>query len=139
MMTGFVITKVEGRLEPAADLRKQRFPKLDYNIDSVSVSGTKVKVNYEFMATYYDTDTKDAKSIGDLKLSGYVELDESKDSAAAISKKWNADHMLPGEIAEDVLNNLNFRCGATGTLLAYSLGLIPPLVITRTKIEEKKQ
>lgn len=138
MMTGFVISKIEGKLDPAADLRKQRFPKLDYNIDNVTASGTKIKVNYEFSATYFDSDAKDAKSIGELKLGGYVEIEDTKDAVASISKKWGESRMLPPELAEEVLNNLNFRCGATGTLLAYSLGFIPPLVITRTKIEEKK-
>jgi hypothetical protein len=138
MMTGFVISKIEGKLDPAADLRKQRFPKLDYNIDNVTASGTKIKVNYEFSATYFDSDAKDAKSIGELKLAGYVEIEDTKDAVAGISKKWSESKMLPPELAEEVLNNLNFRCGATGTLLAYSLGFIPPLVITRTKIEEKK-
>ncbi len=138
MLTGFVITEVKGRLEPNADLRKQRFPKLDYNIDSLSVDGTKIKVGYEFAATYYDSDAKTAKSIGDLKLVGYVEIEDTKDVAASVQKKWNESHMLPPDMAEEILNNLNFRCGATGTLVAYSLGLIPPLVITRTKVEEKK-
>ena len=138
MMTGFVISKIEGKLDPNADLRKQRFPKLDYNIDNITTSGTKIKVNYEFSATYFDSDAKDAKSIGELKLGGYVEMEDTKEAVASITKKWNDSHMLPPELAEEVLNNLNFRCGATGTLLAYSLGFIPPLVITRTKIEEKK-
>ncbi len=138
MMTAFVISKVEGKLEPSADLRKQKFPKLDYNINDVSADGTKIKVSYEFAATYFDSDAKGAKSIGELKLGGYVEIEDSKENVASVSKKWSDSHMLPPEVAEEVLNNLNFRCGATGTLLAYSLGLIPPLVITRTKIEEKK-
>ncbi|HUC38587.1 MAG TPA: hypothetical protein VL944_00465 [Candidatus Acidoferrum sp.] len=139
MITAFIISKIEGRLEPLADLRKQRFPRLDYAMDGVTVEGTKIKVNYEFSATYFDSDAKNAKSIGDLKLGGYVELEETKEVADKVSKKWADSKMLPPEMAEDVLNNLNFRCGATGTLVAYSLGLIPPLVITRTKVEEKKQ
>ena len=41
-------------------------------------------------------------------------------------------------LAEEIINGLNFRCSATGTLVAYSLGLIPPLVISTTKIQEQK-
>ena len=54
-------------------------------------------------------------------------------------KKWNEEKKLPVELAEEVINGLNFRCSATGTLVAYSLGLIPPLVISMTKIQEKTQ
>jgi hypothetical protein len=65
-----------------------------------------------------------------------VEVTESKDSASAIVKKWTQEHMLPTQIAEELINGLNFRCSATGTLVAYSIGLIPPMVISSTKIQE---
>ena len=138
MITGFTVSKVEGRIDSAEALARQRFPKLNYNIDSVSGNSDKLKVNYEFSATYYDSDAKDAKSIGELKLGGVVELKDTKDNVTSILKKWNDSHMLPPQLAEEILNSLNFRCGATGTLVAYSLGLIPPLVISTTKIEDKK-
>ena len=48
------------------------------------------------------------------------------------------DHVLPVQLAEEIINGLNFRCSATGTLVAYSLGLIPPLVISTTKIQEHR-
>lgn len=138
MITGFTVSKVEGHIESADALTKQRFPKLNYNIDSVSGSAEKLKINYEFSATYFDSDAKDAKSIGELKLGGAVEVKDTKENVSSILKKWNDSHMLPPQLAEEILNSLNFRCGATGTLIAYSLGLIPPLVLAATKIEEKK-
>jgi hypothetical protein len=138
MITGFTISKVEGRVDSIDALAKQRFPKLNYNIDSLSGAAEKIKINYEFSATYFDSDAKEAKSIGELKLSGAVEIKETKENVSSIVKKWNESHLLPPQLAEEILNSLNFRCGATGTLVAYSLGLIPPLVISTTKIEEKK-
>jgi hypothetical protein len=52
-------------------------------------------------------------------------------------KKWGEQHILPTELAEEVMNGINFRCSATGTLVAYSLGLIPPLGISQIKIQEQ--
>ena len=82
---------------------------------------------------------KDSRAVGHIKLMGVVEVTESKEEVANIVKKWNTDHVLPVTLAEEIINGLNFRCSATGTLVAYSLGLIPPLVISTTKIQEQKK
>jgi hypothetical protein len=136
MITNFTIATVEGRIESAEALGRQRFPKLNVNLDTVSVEGTKVKVTYTFLADYLDGDGKDAKNIGQVKLGGFIELTESKENASAVQKRWNEKKMLPVEMAEEIINGLNFRCSATGTLVAYALGLIPPIVISQTKIQE---
>ncbi len=138
MITGFTISHVEGRIDSADSLAKQRFPRLNINLDSVNADGTKVKVNYTFVADYYDSDQKDAKNIGQLKLGGVVEITETKDNVVNITKRWSEKKTLPVEVAEEIINGLNFRCSATGTLVAYALGLIPPLVISTTKIQEAK-
>jgi hypothetical protein len=138
MITGFSILNVEGKINSSEVLAKQRFPRLNINIDNVSSEGTKLNVNYSFQADYHDGDAKDSKSIGHIKMTGMVEVTDSKDEVANVLKKWNADHVLPVQLAEEIINGLNFRCSATGTLIAYSLGLIPPLVISTTKIQEQK-
>lgn len=136
MITGFTISHIEGKIESTDSLAKQRFPKLNISLDSVNADGTKIKIDYTFVADYFDSDAKESKSVGQLKLGGVVELTESKDSAASIMKRWSEKKTLPVEVAEEIINGLNFRCSATGTLVAYALGLIPPLVISTTKIQE---
>lgn len=138
MITGFSILNVEGKINSSEVLSKQRFPKLNINIDKVTADGTKLNIDYSFLADYHESDAKDSKSVGHIKLVGVVEVTESKDEVAGILKKWNQDHVLPVSLAEEIINGLNFRCSATGTLVAYSLGLIPPLVISTTKIQEQK-
>jgi len=138
MITGFTILGVEGKIDSSDSLLKQRFPRLNVNLDKVETSGEKLNVSYSFDADYLDGEAKDAKKIGHIKLSGIVEVSESKETISSIMKKWNDTHMLPMQLAEEIINGLNFRCGATGTLVAYSLGLIPPLVISTTKIQEQK-
>jgi len=138
MITGFSILNVEGKINSSEALSKQRFPKLNINIDKVSGEGTKLNVEYSFQADYHEGEGKDSKRVGHIKLVGVVEVTESKEESASILKKWNTDHVLPVTLAEEIINGLNFRCSATGTLVAYSLGLIPPLVISTTKIQEQK-
>lgn len=138
MITGFSILNVEGKIDSAEALAKQRFPKLNINIDKVYEQDTKLNVDYSFQADYVDGDAKDAKNVGHIKLTGVVEVSEPKEKISEVLKKWDKDHVLPVQMAEEIINGLNFRCSATGTLVAYSLGLIPPLVISTTKIQEQK-
>ncbi len=137
MITGFTIHSVEGKIDSMDSLAKQRFPKINVNLEAVSAQSDKISVKYSFVADYMDGDTSSAKSVGHLKLTGEVELKESKDGVSEIMKKWNSQHTLPTQLAEEIMNGLNFRCSATGTLVAYSLGLIPPLGISTIKIQEQ--
>ncbi len=136
-ITGFTISNVEGSIKSVDLLSKQTFPKLNISLDSVNSDGAKIKVSYTFIADYSENG-KAESSVGQLKLGGAVEITETKETVAAIMKRWNDKKTLPVEVAEEVINGLNFRCSATGTLLAYALGLIPPLVISTTKIQEPK-
>ena len=137
MITGFTIHSVEGKIESIDALNKQRFPKINVNLEEVTASSDKLAVKYSFLAEYFDGDSSSAKVVGHLKLTGEVELKESKDGVASIMKRWNDQHTLPTQLAEEIMNGLNFRCSATGTLVAYSLGLIPPLGISTIKIQDQ--
>ncbi len=139
MITGFSILGVEGRIESSEALAKQRFPKFNIDIDKVAAEGAKLKIGYSFTADYLDSDAKDAKSVGSIKLKGAVEVSDSKDAITSIVDNWTKTRRLPAHMEEEILNGLNFRCGATGTLVAYSLGLIPPIVISSIKIQEQQQ
>ena len=137
MITGFNIYSVEGRVESVEQLALQRFPKINVNLEDVKADNENISVKYSFVADYFNGDSQNSKSVGQMKLSGEVELKESKDNVEKIKKKWGEQHILPTELAEEVMNGSNFRCSATGTLVAYSLGLIPPLGISQIKIQEQ--
>ena len=136
MITGFTIQSVEGKIESSESLVKQRFPRINVNIEDVKSEHEKVTVSYSFVAEYYDGEVKTAKSVGQMKLSGIVEIKDTKEKVSNIMKVWEEKKILPTDIAEEVMNGLNFRCSATGTLVAYSLGLIPPLGISQIRIQE---
>lgn len=143
MITGFTISHIEGKIESVDALAKQGFPRLNINLESVNADSTKVKINYVFVADYFDKNIADvndpkAKSIGQLKLGGVVEVTDTKENISAMVKKWTEKKTLPSETGSEILNGINFRCGATGTLVAYALGLVPPLAISTIKLEENK-
>ncbi|MEM0147284.1 MAG: hypothetical protein QXF85_02410, partial [Candidatus Micrarchaeaceae archaeon] len=56
-----------------------------------------------------------------------------------ISKTWLDKKTLPIDFAEDLINLLNFECGSRGTLLAWSIGLIAPLPLSRAKLQEQQK
>ncbi len=138
MISNFAISRIEGKIESQDSLANQRFPKLNINLDKVSSNNNKLNVDYTFAADYLNGDSEDAKSIGYLKISGTIEITESKEKTVEILKRWDEKHSLPVDLAEEIINGLNFRCSSAGTLLAYSIGLIPPLVISMTKVQEKQ-
>ncbi len=139
MITNFTMDKVDAKIEEIERLGKQRYPRLNISIDNVEDKSDRVVVAYTFLADYKDGDGEKAKDVGHIKLSGVVELSEDKPKHAKIVEQWKAKGSLPVDVAEEVINGLNFRCSATGTLIAYSLGLIPPLVISQTKINEQAE
>ena len=66
-------------------------------------------------------------------------MSDTKDAITGIVENWNKTKRLPTQMEEEIINGLNFRCGATGTLVAYSLGLIPPIVVSSIKIQEQQK
>ncbi|MGC8568292.1 MAG: hypothetical protein ACP5RP_03585 [Candidatus Micrarchaeia archaeon] len=138
MITNLVINRVEGNIESIESLNRQTPPKININFDKVSSEAEKLKIEFTFNADYADSSSKEAKNVGSLKLYGMVEFKDTKENIASMQKKWNDSKMLPVSVSEEVINTLNFRCAATGTLVAYSLGLIPPLIMSTVKLQEQE-
>ncbi len=135
MITAFAVNTVEGGIESVDSLNKQGFPKINVNLEEVKKESEEISVKFSFIAEYFDIESASSK-IGTIKITGNVMVKPDNDTVDNAIKNWEEKHMLPTAIAEEVINGLNFRCSATGTLVAYSLGLIPPLSISQVKIKE---
>lgn len=133
MITGIEINKVEARRDLSEAISNMRF---NINFEDVKVTSDSVKIAFTF-STVYDggTPTKTTK-VGELTITGNVVAKETKKDADDIENTWKSKKTLPIKIAEDVINLLNFECGARGTLLAYSIGFAAPLPISRAKLTE---
>jgi hypothetical protein len=132
MITGIRISKVEAYRPVDEAIANMKF---NINFDSVKVNGENVEVTYTFTTTYEGTE-KSAKSVGELKIMGSVFAKEDKGTSEQINDSWKNKKTLPVKFAEDIINILNFECASRGTLLAWSIGMIAPLPITRAKLQE---
>ena len=135
MITGIRISEVHATRPIDEAIANMKF---NINFDNVKVTeGGDVVVDYTFTTVYEGTE-KGSKSVGELKIVGSVYAKEDKSTANQISGSWKDKKTLPIKFAEDVINILNFECASRGTLLAWSIGMIAPLPITRAKLQENE-
>ncbi len=130
MITGLEVTKVEANRKVSEAIGNMKF---NINFEDVKVDKENVTVGFTFTAVYEGTGSKE---IGQLKITGNVISKESKKDADEITSVWKEKKTLPLRYAEDVINLLNFECGARGTLVAYSIGFAAPLPLSRAKLEQ---
>lgn len=128
-----VVEKVEATRNTNENVANMRF---NINFDNVSADGDSVKVAYTFVASYDSTADANAKTAGEIKIIGSILSKENKKDVDRIISTWNEKKTLPIDYAELLINAINFECGSRGTLIAYSIGLVPPLPITRAKLQE---
>ncbi len=133
MITGIEINKVEARRELSEAISNMRF---NINFEDVAVTQDNVKISFTFSTIYDGGTAAKATKVGELTIAGSVTAKEAKKEADEIAETWKSKKTLPLKIAEDVINLLNFECGARGTLLAYSIGFAAPLPISRAKLTE---
>ena len=65
-------------------------------------------------------------------MSGVLFAEESKSDK--IVEEFKKTKKLPDEIAEDVLNAINFSCATNGTLVVRALNLMPPMILPRIQV-----
>lgn len=133
MITGLDVTKVEANRSVSEAISNMKF---NINFEDVKVDKDSVTVGFTFTAVYEGAGSKE---IGQLKITGNVLSKENKKDADEITSTWKEKKTLPLKYAEDVINLLNFECGARGTLVAYSIGFAAPLPLSRAKLEQTGQ
>ncbi|MCL5100917.1 MAG: hypothetical protein M1122_03120 [Candidatus Marsarchaeota archaeon] len=136
MITGIEISKVEANRELSEAITNMKF---NINFDNVKVNQENVNVAFTFTADYEGGSQTKTTKVGQIKIVGNIVSKEGKKDAEDIETTWKNKKTLPIKYAEDVINILNFECGARGTLVAYSIGFAAPLPISRAKLQETNQ
>lgn len=131
MITGLEVNKIEANRAVKDPIANMKF---NINFDNVKVDKENVEVAFTFTAVYEGTQA--TKEIGQLKIIGMITSRETKKDADEISSTWKDKKTLPLRFAEDVINLLNFECGARGTLVAYSIGFVAPIPLSRARLQE---
>lgn len=113
---------------------------ISVSIDSLSVVGGDLEVKYTYIATY-------DKDVGTLKISGVIT--EKVDNPSKIVSDWNKakdeakkkgkaeEPKLPNELAEELLNAINYTCSVNGALVMRALNLAPPMIFPRIQISKE--
>ncbi len=135
MITDISINNVEAKRQSKDTITNMKF---NINFDNVKVTGDMVEVAYTFVTNYESGSPSAPKSVGDLKIVGSISSKEDKRQLENIEKTWKEKKTLPLDFAENVINLLNFECGARGTLVAYSIGFVAPLPLSRARLQEKE-
>ncbi|MGC8538487.1 MAG: hypothetical protein ACP5MK_01300 [Candidatus Micrarchaeia archaeon] len=133
MITDIRVDKVEANrynFEPISNM------KFNINFDDVKVEQGNVNVTFTFSTQYESGNPASPKQAGEIKITGKVISKEEKKDIDEIEQVWKAKKTLPIPFAENVVNLLNFECGARGTLAAYSIGLVAPLPLSRARLQE---
>lgn len=134
MITGNRITSVSASRPEDEAITNMKF---NINFDDVKADAENVSVTYTFMAVY-EAGEKTPKQVGDLKIVGNISAKETKAFADEIVSTWKSKKTLPVSFAEDLINLLNFECGSRGTLIAWSIGLVAPLPLSRAKLQKQE-
>jgi len=88
-----------------------------------------IEIHFTYRADYAD-------KVGSLLITGILFVEEDKKARDEIIKGWKTKKRLEDAFAEEVLNNINFACGAHGTLMARVVNLQPPLIPPRIRLEK---
>ncbi len=98
---------------------------VNIEIKDVSEEAGMLKVGYEHKTEYKD-------GVAEVTVEGeiFVMGEDNK----AILKKWDKEKALEPKIAEDVLNAMNYAAAASGTLLAFGIGVNAPLNLPRARV-----
>jgi len=132
-----MITEVNIKEIEAKRVHKDLIANMKFNInfDDVKVDKENVSVDFTFTTDYEGQES--SKNIGKLEIKGNIVSKESKKETDEIVSMWKEKKTLPINFAEDVINMLNFECGSRGTLVAYSMGFVAPLPLSRARLQEK--
>jgi len=124
-ITGMRMTRAE------VTRMKNEMPKgisINMTIENVKpVGNTSAEITFIYAATYAD-------DVGTVQINGVLFVEEEKKKRDQIVKEWKESKKLPDDFAEEILNNINFACGANGTLMARVVNLQPPMLPPRIKL-----
>lgn len=103
---------------------------INMSINNVRMDGEQLEIAFAYRADY-------AENVGMLRIEGsMLVMPSSKKAAEDMVKQWKDKKKLDDDVSEDVLNNINFACGAHGTLMARVVNLQPPMMPPRIRLDK---
>lgn len=103
---------------------------------NINISLSDVKLAEELLEIKFRYKAEYESGVADLVMEGFVYADEDKKRRDAIAKEWKDHKKLPDDFAEEVINSINYACGAHGTLVARAVNLQPPMMPPLIKVDK---
>ena len=98
------------------------------NTDDVRIEGDGVEFHFTYRVEY-------SPNVGSLILKGRATAKISEEEKERINERWEKEKKLPEEIAQNLINLLNYAAGTNGVLVAKAINLAPPMVPPRIKLK----
>ncbi|MGB9635425.1 MAG: hypothetical protein ACP5H8_03865 [Candidatus Micrarchaeia archaeon] len=103
---------------------------ININIEDVKSAKENLMIDFTYSVSY-------AEDVGHLKVSGTVYAKDTITNVKKVEDGWRMEKRLPNEIAQPLLNLINFSAGVNGVFVARAVNLAPPLIPPRIEITTK--
>lgn len=120
-----------------------RFTKIDASVDheerftsfNVNLNVTKVEVEKGDLKIEFSHEVEYKPKTGKIKFIGQMWISGTKSEIDNAFKKWTKEKKVENELAQDILNIINFNSEANGVLVAKALGMVPPIIARKIETE----
>jgi hypothetical protein len=103
---------------------------ININIEDIKAINDDFAIDFTYNVTYAD-------NVGYLKIGGTVYAKDTVAGAKKVEEGWRMEKKLPNDLAQPLLNLINFSSGVNGVFVARAVNLAPPLVPPRIEITTK--
>ena len=103
---------------------------ININIDEIKSMNDELMIDFTYNVSYAD-------DVGYLKIGGTVYARDTESAVKGIEDGWRMEKKLPNDLAQPLLNLINFSSGVNGVFVSRAVNLAPPLVPPRIEITTK--
>lgn len=102
---------------------------ININVEDIKAVNTELMIDFVYTVTYED--------VGYLKMKGIVFANGSDKEVKDMEAKWKKEKKISEEIAQPLLNLINYSSGINGVLVTRAINLAPPLIPPRIEVSAK--
>ncbi len=102
---------------------------ININVEDIRATGKELMIEFVYTVTY--------EEVGYLKMSGIVFANGEEKEVKEMEDKWKKEKKIAQEIAQPLLNLINYSSGINGVLVTRAINLAPPLIPPRIEVSGK--
>lgn len=109
----------------------------DNNVEGINlnINVTNVVQDKKLLTVKYTSIIEYAPKVAQMTVDGEVLIEEETEKKAKeVVDEYKKNKQLPDALTEEIVTTVNYSSTATGTLLAFGMGLNAPINVPRAKI-----